>query len=321
MLRCARMPVEAHRLAPQQPSREAKHSRRAIAATRMTTSARTWTWRCTSCRRSPPGWVHVQMWAASAQVGRAHRGRHVTSLPTAADRHGGTRASQHAPQRPGPPAAQDAAARPASRLQPAASGSGQPCRQPELVDDFIRNFLLRAGMDRCGAWPPAQGSLRWPAGGRPGSSSAGGTSMSGPQPLPRTKPAGRWSRSRRSGTSARRRASCRPGPPTCPTSTATMRWVGTGRALCRPALCALALASPGPAAGDGSGGWPARCPPRTDTQALEAEAAHLRQELAAAQQLAAAASGTWEQLRKERDFHRLHHKRVAQVRRSQARQA
>lgn len=48
-------------------------------------------------------------------------------------------------------------------------------------------------------------------------------------------------------------------------------------------------------------------------QELQAEVVHLRQELAAAQQLAGAASGTWEQLRKERDFHRLHHKRVAQV--------
>jgi hypothetical protein len=48
-------------------------------------------------------------------------------------------------------------------------------------------------------------------------------------------------------------------------------------------------------------------------QELQAEVVHLRQELAAAQQLAGAASGTWEHLRKERDFHRLHHKRVAQV--------
>jgi hypothetical protein len=65
--------------------------------------------------------------------------------------------------------------------------------------------------------------------------------------------------------------------------------------------------------------WQRPCPiaagTHTTPQELEADAAHLAQELASAQQLAATASGTWEQLRKERDFHRLHHKRVAQVRR------
>lgn len=38
----------------------------------------------------------------------------------------------------------------------------------------------------------------------------------------------------------------------------------------------------------------------------------MRQELAAAREVAARASGTWDKFRKERDFHRMHHKRVAQ---------
>jgi len=38
----------------------------------------------------------------------------------------------------------------------------------------------------------------------------------------------------------------------------------------------------------------------------------IRQELAAAREVAARASGTWDKFRKERDFHRMHHKRVAQ---------
>lgn len=38
----------------------------------------------------------------------------------------------------------------------------------------------------------------------------------------------------------------------------------------------------------------------------------LRQELAAAREVAARASSTWDKFRKERDFHRMHHKRVAQ---------
>lgn len=40
----------------------------------------------------------------------------------------------------------------------------------------------------------------------------------------------------------------------------------------------------------------------------------MRMELAAAQEVAARASGTWDKFRKERDYHRMHHKRVAQVR-------
>jgi hypothetical protein len=47
-------------------------------------------------------------------------------------------------------------------------------------------------------------------------------------------------------------------------------------------------------------------------QELECELAALRQELAAAREVAARASGTWDKFRKERDFHRMHHKRVAQ---------
>jgi hypothetical protein len=38
----------------------------------------------------------------------------------------------------------------------------------------------------------------------------------------------------------------------------------------------------------------------------------MRQELAAAREVAARASSTWDKFRKERDFHRMHHKRVAQ---------
>lgn len=47
-------------------------------------------------------------------------------------------------------------------------------------------------------------------------------------------------------------------------------------------------------------------------QELEDELAAMRQELAAAQEVAARASSTWDKFRKERDFHRMHHKRVAQ---------
>ncbi len=39
----------------------------------------------------------------------------------------------------------------------------------------------------------------------------------------------------------------------------------------------------------------------------------LRRELAEAKSIAARASATWDKFRKERDFHRMHHKRVAQV--------
>lgn len=38
----------------------------------------------------------------------------------------------------------------------------------------------------------------------------------------------------------------------------------------------------------------------------------MRRELAAARDIAARASGTWDKFKKERDFHRMHHKRVAQ---------
>jgi chromosome segregation ATPase len=47
-------------------------------------------------------------------------------------------------------------------------------------------------------------------------------------------------------------------------------------------------------------------------QELEDELANMRQEIAAAQEVAAKASSTWDRFRKERDFHRMHHKRVAQ---------
>lgn len=38
----------------------------------------------------------------------------------------------------------------------------------------------------------------------------------------------------------------------------------------------------------------------------------MRQELAAAREVADRASSTWDKFRKERDYHRMHHKRVAQ---------
>jgi hypothetical protein len=47
-------------------------------------------------------------------------------------------------------------------------------------------------------------------------------------------------------------------------------------------------------------------------QELEDELAAMRQELAAAREVAVRASSTWDKFRKERDFHRMHHKRVAQ---------
>jgi hypothetical protein len=47
-------------------------------------------------------------------------------------------------------------------------------------------------------------------------------------------------------------------------------------------------------------------------QELEEELSGMRQELAAAREVAARASSTWDKFRKERDFHRMHHKRVAQ---------
>lgn len=45
---------------------------------------------------------------------------------------------------------------------------------------------------------------------------------------------------------------------------------------------------------------------------LEEEVAALRHELLEARSIAAKASSTWDKFRKERDFHRMHHKRVAQ---------
>ncbi|KXZ47989.1 hypothetical protein GPECTOR_31g352 [Gonium pectorale] len=45
---------------------------------------------------------------------------------------------------------------------------------------------------------------------------------------------------------------------------------------------------------------------------LEDEVSSLRRELAEAKSIASRASATWDKFRKERDFHRMHHKRVAQ---------
>jgi hypothetical protein len=47
-------------------------------------------------------------------------------------------------------------------------------------------------------------------------------------------------------------------------------------------------------------------------QELEEEVAALRRELNDAKSIASRASATWDKFRKERDFHRMHHKRVAQ---------
>jgi hypothetical protein len=47
-------------------------------------------------------------------------------------------------------------------------------------------------------------------------------------------------------------------------------------------------------------------------QELEDEVASLRKELSEAKSIATRASATWDKFRKERDFHRMHHKRVAQ---------
>ncbi|MEW5317599.1 MAG: hypothetical protein WDW38_008884 [Sanguina aurantia] len=46
---------------------------------------------------------------------------------------------------------------------------------------------------------------------------------------------------------------------------------------------------------------------------LEEEVAGLRRQLSEAQGIAGKASATWDQFRKERDYHRMHHKRVAQL--------
>ena len=45
---------------------------------------------------------------------------------------------------------------------------------------------------------------------------------------------------------------------------------------------------------------------------LEEEVAALRKELGGAKSIASQATATWDKFRKERDFHRMHHKRVAQ---------
>ena len=47
-------------------------------------------------------------------------------------------------------------------------------------------------------------------------------------------------------------------------------------------------------------------------QRLEQELKSLRIQAQDAQEAAAKAQGTWNKFRKERDFHRMHHKRVAQ---------
>lgn len=47
-------------------------------------------------------------------------------------------------------------------------------------------------------------------------------------------------------------------------------------------------------------------------QLLEEEVVRLRQELTHAREIASRAQGTWDKFRKERDFHRMHHKRVVQ---------
>lgn len=47
---------------------------------------------------------------------------------------------------------------------------------------------------------------------------------------------------------------------------------------------------------------------------LSDEVISLRKQLAKANSIAAKASSTWDTFRKERDFHRMHHKRVVQVR-------
>ena len=47
---------------------------------------------------------------------------------------------------------------------------------------------------------------------------------------------------------------------------------------------------------------------------LSDEIISLRKQLAKANSIAAKASSTWDTFRKERDFHRMHHKRVVQVR-------
>ena len=45
---------------------------------------------------------------------------------------------------------------------------------------------------------------------------------------------------------------------------------------------------------------------------LDGQVKRLREDVVTAQQLAAKAKGTWDKFRKERDFHRMHHRRVVQ---------
>lgn len=52
--------------------------------------------------------------------------------------------------------------------------------------------------------------------------------------------------------------------------------------------------------------------PPLPVQELEDEVSMLRRELNEARSVASAASATWDKFRKERDVHRMHHKRVAQ---------
>ena len=54
---------------------------------------------------------------------------------------------------------------------------------------------------------------------------------------------------------------------------------------------------------------PPPCPP-PPCQALEDEVMMQRRELNEAKSIASKASATWDRFRKERDFHRMHHKRV-----------
>ena len=49
-------------------------------------------------------------------------------------------------------------------------------------------------------------------------------------------------------------------------------------------------------------------------QELDEQVVNLRQQLDKMRDITAKAQGTWDKFRKERDFHRMHHKRVVQVR-------
>jgi chromosome segregation ATPase len=52
--------------------------------------------------------------------------------------------------------------------------------------------------------------------------------------------------------------------------------------------------------------------PLDAAQELESQVSRLRAEVAEAREVAGRASATWDRFRAERDFHRMHHKRVAQ---------